>query len=41
MVTISIQVAPQAGHYGILIVVNLISQMNGLRYIWNMKMIIR
>ena len=42
IITISIQVTPQAGHYGILIVVNLISQMNGMiRYIWDMKVIIR
>ena len=39
--TISIKVTPQAGHCGILIVVNLISQMNEIRYIWDMKVIIR
>ena len=38
--TISIEVTPQAGHYGILIVVDFISQINGIRYIWEMKVII-
>ena len=38
---IIIQVTPQAGHYGILIEVGLISEMNVIRYIWDMKVITR